>query len=69
MAGRWFSTGTSVSYTNKTFRRDITEIHVLLKVNITLNARHFGTGAIKIAKIITIYYGFSYSVTSKSCEI
>jgi hypothetical protein len=23
----------------------------------------------KIVKIITIYYGFSYSVTSKSCEI
>ena len=29
-AGRWFSSGASISFTNKTYRHDITEI--LLKV-------------------------------------
>jgi hypothetical protein len=73
MAGRWFSTGTLVSYTNKTFRRDITEIHVLLKVNITLNARHFGTGAIRHQDIsaprqfgtCVFFFDFTYKTSNR----
>jgi len=52
-AGRWFSPGTPLSFTNKTYRHDITEI--LWKVALsTINQTYFYTIEIQIIKLTSL---------------
>ena len=63
MAGRWFSQGTPVSYTDKTDRQDITEILFKVVLNtITLTLTQIAI--FKVWNILPLYICiFSFEIT------
>ena len=58
MTGRWFSQGTPVSSTNKTYRHDITEILLKVTLNIInqpnqdIKPTHTSSGLTEDAEVI-----------------